>query len=71
MQLGVITAGALWTTLFSDIDYYRNLPGLIAQIKAAVGSVSDRVWEEEQNDKFDLNEMRQELERLRADETPQ
>jgi hypothetical protein len=73
--LGVITAGALWTTLFSESDYTRNLPGLISQIKAAVGTGSavEAVGREDLPDDIQsgLQEMRQELERLRADETPQ
>eukprot|EP01050_Picozoa_sp_SAG11_P003010 SAG11_NODE_161_length_14021_cov_36.845065_11_plen_702_part_00 len=71
--LGIITAGALYTPLCTESDMDRNMKGLISQIKAAVGMVGEGhdLSAEVESDLFGVQEMRQELERLRADETPQ
>ena len=79
--LGVITAGALWTPLFSEADFETNITSLVSQVQASVGSTTvemlssdssaDREEEEEEEQEessdFSVPEMRQELERLRAD----
>ena len=76
--LGVITAGALWIPLVAAQDFEENIASLIGQIKLAAGTSGSSASEEaasggdERDDQaaedlFSLDEMRQELERLRAD----
>jgi hypothetical protein len=57
--LGVITAGALWTP-FEDDNLAQNINNLVGQIQSVVG-VRTEILES-------VNEMREELERLRDDD---
>ena len=73
----VITAGALWTPLIAVDKFDENILQLVNQIQIAVGmtaavdvssSIEDEIHgEQDAQDMFSLDEMREELERLRAD----
>ena len=71
-------AGALWTPLFSDSNFAESIGSLIGQIAAAVGAVATEMPDAHADscdtdpsslDLFSREEMREELERLRAEGT--
>eukprot|EP01048_Picozoa_sp_COSAG05_P015061 COSAG05_NODE_1770_length_4114_cov_1.871113_2_plen_673_part_00 len=65
--LGIITAGSLWTPLYSDtVDFEQNIASLVQQIKCVAG-VAEAAMVEGSGDEFSVGEMREELERLRMD----
>ena len=78
----VITAGALWTPLFAADEFDENIKKIMTQIQIAAGTTSaldesistnEIAGEDEihlEQSMFSLDEMREELERLRADEHP-
>jgi hypothetical protein len=75
--LGIITAGALWVPLFPGDTFEQGIDNLVDQIAAAAGTINMEMMtdaeatdaaEADSGDLFSLKEMRQELERLRADD---
>ncbi len=70
--LGLITAGLLWTPLVED-TFEDNVAAIFSQIKladpdfTATETTADVPEENRDDELFSLNEMREELERLRAD----
>ena len=69
VQLGIITAGTLWTPLWDPSSYAENMPNLLRQIELAV-TQDDEDETEYAGDEFTTSDARQELERLRNDEQP-
>ena len=66
--------GSLWTPLESNDDFTQNIGNLVGQIQAAVGveaeiyDVVEGDDEDASGELFSVDEIREELERLRADD---
>ena len=64
--------GSLWTPLESNGEFMQNIGNLVGQILAAVGVEIDEVVDGDDDDAngemFSVDEIREELERLRADD---
>eukprot|EP01052_Picozoa_sp_SAG31_P021579 SAG31_NODE_1675_length_7552_cov_69.287228_9_plen_244_part_00 len=77
--LGVITAGLLWTPFFYEADFALNIEALILQIKKVApdftfenehDTSATAVVDTSNDDLFSFDELRAELQRLRADAAP-
>ena len=66
--LGLLTAGLLWTPLYEKASMEENVEGLMRQIELALESGTTDIQEISDAPDFSVNELRDELDRLKQDQ---